>query len=343
MNDAWTRLPWQTHLWSVLRPQDRSSGHHALLIHGPTGIGKERLARALLASLLCDRPQTDASACGDCPSCAWLVAGNHPDFRILTTPSRRVDALDEEKAGETPDKKAAEEIGINEIRALASFLAVTTHRGGLRVVLICPADALNTAAANALLKTLEEPIPGTRFILVTDQAQRLPATIKSRCMPITIPLPPHREALHWLRERGVQDAELLLDRYAGRPLAAASAAESLFEDEEAFIQSLMSLKTSPFALSEKASKETLGQWVDWLQCWCHDLLLVGATGEVRFFLNHEARLKALAKTLDLGALVDWEAKLRRAARLATEPMNPKLMMDELLLGYVELLKHSPDT
>ena len=139
---------------------------HALLLSGQRGIGKFALARQFAESLLCEQPGVAQEACGHCAACGWLRQGNHPDFRLL-----QPEALAGEAAGSEPDasgskKKPSQQITIDQIRDLDEFLHVGTHRQGARIVLIHPAEAMNRATANAILKSLEEPIPGTLFLLV---------------------------------------------------------------------------------------------------------------------------------------------------------------------------------
>lgn len=134
---------------------------HALLFDGPDGSGKLDLAHALAQRLLCETPQT--FACQQCRTCLLFHAGNHPDF-IEVLP-------------EAPGKP----ITIAQIRALSTQLTQTIHQSNARVIVLHPADAMNRASANALLKNLEEPGQRTYFILVTAQPHRLLATVRSRC------------------------------------------------------------------------------------------------------------------------------------------------------------------
>jgi DNA polymerase III subunit delta' len=341
---AWTRFPWQEALWNRLRP-DRGSDHHAILLSGPEGIGKQGLARALAAALLCMQPNSDASACGKCESCHWLHAGNHPDFRWLTTPARlQEDAAEEESESvdaedRTPEKKASEQIGIDAIRSLASFFSLSSHRGGVRIVLIEPADALNSAAANALLKTLEEPSAGTRFILVSNHARRLPATILSRCLNVSVPLPSADHAALWLKEQGVTSPEALLKQAAGRPLTALILADPKQQQaRHEFIAQLSKLGGDPFGLSEKANRENVALWTEWLQCWCYDLLAYKHQVPIRFHPEFEARLKALSSQIEMGRLLDLEKKLRLARYQSLQPVNPRLFCDDLLNAYCAVLQ-----
>src|SRR5258705_507566 len=130
---------------------------HAILIQSGEGMGEFEFAHACAQSLLCEKPGPDRKACGSCRACSWFSQGNHPDFRLIVPESMAPESREE---GAEPAKKKSEQIRIEQVRELADFLAVGTHRGGLRVLLVYPAEAMNANTQNALLKSLEEP-PGS--------------------------------------------------------------------------------------------------------------------------------------------------------------------------------------
>jgi len=182
-----TPLPW--HRAALVRLlSDRGRLPHALLIHGAAGIGKVEFARAFAAGALCESPR-EGLACGQCPSCHWFSQGNHPDFREIVPESAADDEDEVEGEGAKAEKAKSVVIKIDQVRAVADFVALTTHRAGFRVLLLHPADALHPNAANALLKTLEEPPPHTLILLVTAYPARLLPTIRSRCRPLALPMP----------------------------------------------------------------------------------------------------------------------------------------------------------
>lgn len=160
---------------------------HALLIAGPEGLGTQQLAEQFIALLLCEQarqPDSElAAACGFCAGCALWQAGTHADFHRLDIPE---------------DKQS---IGIEQVRALSEKLFQSSHRGGLRVALLQPAEAMTIAAANALLKTLEEPPASALLILLTSRLEKLPMTIRSRCQRISVAAPDRALALQWLQQQ----------------------------------------------------------------------------------------------------------------------------------------------
>lgn len=184
--------PWQETLWHSLH-QTRHKQHHALLMHGRSGIGKYDFALSFSKVLLCQNAKASDIACNQCPSCHWFDDEAHPDFRLVS-PEQESAADEDAPAGKKNKKKT--QISVAQIRELSDFLGLSSHQtSGSRVVLIHPAEALNQASANALLKMLEEPSPGVIFILVTHHLQRLLPTITSRCQKVTMPVPDRLQSL----------------------------------------------------------------------------------------------------------------------------------------------------
>lgn len=203
--------PWLTEAGARLR-QREAGGRlpHALLIAGPPGMGKRLFARWFAQSLLCHAP-SESGACQRCPSCSqWLVEA-HPDYRELL-----------------PDGVG---IKVDAVRALLGWQQMAAPAGRWRVALLDGADTLNRNAANALLKTLEEPAAGALLLLVADRPARLPATVRSRCQSVLLGDADAALAQAWLHEqakaRGLGDIvpAALLARASGAPLAALALAE----------------------------------------------------------------------------------------------------------------------
>lgn len=164
---------------------------HAQLLCGPEQLGKRAVADALAARLLCEAPKAEPP-CGRCRCCTLRIAGTHPDFRVVTF----------EEVPKSSPPRMRTEIVVDQVRDVIGAMQMTAQRGGAQVVLIDPADALNTSAANALLKTLEEPADNRFLLLVSAAPHRLPATIRSRCQRIEFAVPERDIALRWLQSQG---------------------------------------------------------------------------------------------------------------------------------------------
>jgi DNA polymerase-3 subunit delta' len=196
---------WCRAQWEVLAARAANGTlPHALLLCGPAGLGKRALTEAFVRARLCESPR-DGQACGACRACKLLAAGTHPDRMLVTLEVN-------EKTG-----KLRKEIVVDQIRDLSSRLAMASQLGGWQIAVIDPADAMNTPAQNALLKTLEEPGDASLIVLVADQPWLLSATIRSRCQRLDFAIPSHDEALAWLSARGVESAEAVLAAAGGNP------------------------------------------------------------------------------------------------------------------------------
>ena len=327
-------FPWHREpLARLLAGRDRLP--HAVLVHGPAGIGKVHFARALAAAVLCEAPRADG-ACGTCPSCHWFSQGNHPDFREILPEAAAVEEEGEAEAdGARAEKAKSLVIKIDQVRAVGDFIALTTHRDGHRVLVLHPAEALQPASANALLKTLEEPPPRTLIVLVSDRPARLLPTLLSRCRRLPLHTPPRAEALAWLREQGVERAEGALDAAGGAPLLA----RDLAEPQEAELRRrIMAELAKPggadaMLMAGSVDRANLERAIWWMQTWVHDLVRARLAGDVRHHGEHAAALQARARTADLAALLDLDRELAEARRLAAHPLNPRLLTEHLLLAY----------
>ncbi|MGZ5033387.1 MAG: DNA polymerase III subunit delta' [Usitatibacter sp.] len=331
-------LPWhRAALERLLASRERLP--HALLIHGPGGIGKTEFARCLGASVLCETPRAGV-ACGACPSCHWFSQGNHPDYREIVPEA----SAEDEEAGESEvanaEKAKSVVIKIDQIRAVADFIALSTHRAGYRVLLVHPAEALAPAAANALLKTLEEPPPLTLIVLVSDRPSRLLATIRSRCRLLALPTPPRAEALQWLRENGVAGPEAALSAAGGAPLLA----RELAVPEEAELRRRLLAELArptgadPLGFAASVERASVERVIHWMQTWVYDLASVRLSGRVRHNTDFAAALQSRAKAADLEALFAFDRELAGARRLAAHPLNPRLLAEHLLMTYNQVTR-----
>ena len=161
---------------------------NAVLIYGPPGIGLYELAFAFAQSLLCENPKPDGEACGECSACALMKAGTHPDCRQVLSEfmcaEHEVPYVAAENERPDAKKRLSREIRIHQIRALADFLGMNANRGGRRVVVVYPADAVRAEAASALLKSMEEPPEGLVYVLACENIDAVLPTIRSRCQTI---------------------------------------------------------------------------------------------------------------------------------------------------------------
>jgi DNA polymerase-3 subunit delta' len=330
-------LPWQLAPARAALAQ-RATWPHALLIHGPRGIGKHALALHLAQSLLCEAPRDDGLACGRCPSCGYCAAGAHPDLM-------RLELLEiDEDDGEL---KAVETIGIRRVRALIDFVALTSHRQRAKIAVIAPAERMHVAAVNALLKTLEEPPAGTFLILVAELVGRLPATILSRCRRLRLVPPDPDEASAWLAAQGVAEPRLALAQAAGAPLAALELAGAEWQDERrTWLAALGEPQRLPvIALAARidagardARRVRLARTIDWLIAWTADLARVTAGGDARRNPDFAQDLARLAARVAPIAAFRYHQSLLRQRALLAHPLQPRLVAEAMLIDYRALFR-----
>ncbi|QGZ37731.1 DNA polymerase-3 subunit delta' [Pseudoduganella flava] len=328
-------FPWQQDAWTQLQ-QVRHRLPHAVLFHGPAGIGKAAFIEHFAQALLCEDVRADGHPCNACASCGWFAQQSHPDFRRIRPEAFEEEAAGDDEGGETKKSKApSKEIKIEQVRQLADFMNISTHRQGLRVVVLYPAEALNMPASNALLKTLEEPPPGTVFLLSSNSLDRLLPTILSRCRKFALALPAHEEALAWLAEQGVQDADGWLREQGGAPLAALAQAETGNREEMDTLLQCLAHPSVELALrtADKMQKVPLTAVVAWQQRWLYDLFSIKLTGRIRYYPRYQRELKGLADRVTVpGMLAAIKGTAERRAT-SDHPLSPKLFLEDMLLDY----------
>jgi len=315
----------------------RARWPHALLVHGPEGVGKRALALHFARALLCETPRSDGSACGTCPSCHYVAVGQHPDLRL-------VEPFDVDEEGNvTP----TEVIKIDAMRNLTQWSQRTSHRGIAKVAVIVPADRMHAPTANALLKTLEEPPAATYLLLVAHQAGRLLPTIASRCQRHTVPLPQREAAIAWLASQRVANPEQMLAQAGGAPLIAAEIAQRGLESERnAWLDALCNPRTlSPVALAARIElagrdqrRERLATAVDWLVSWTADLARVRAGGAASRSPERGAALAVLASQVARLPLFRYHRSLLEQRTLVGHPLQPRLVAEALLIDYRALFR-----
>lgn len=321
---------------------------HAILLHGPAGTGKSAFAEYLAKSLLCEDQKPDGHACHACLSCGWFDQYAHPDYRRILPAALEAEkgaAVDgaeaadgEEEKGSARSAQPSRRIGIDQIRQLGDMINLSTHRAGLRVLCLWPAEALTTESANALLKMLEEPPPGTVFILVTSNINALLPTILSRCRKLAMPLPDFQTALTWLAGQGVNDPETWLAEQGGAPVAALSEAQGGNREEmDVFLAALAdpgvdrALKTA-----EKLQRSSARHIIAWQQRWLYDLLSLAMSGRQRYFPRYRQILQAQSAKVSLDALLRLIRKTADRNRVAEHPLVLRLLIEDILLDYGRL-------
>jgi DNA polymerase-3 subunit delta' len=328
-----TLLPWHRKLWQRLFDAvDQDRLPHGLLLTGKAGLGKEIFAKLFSASLLCHRPRSDRLPCGECRSCRFLSAGAHPDFFHLA-----------------PEEKGRP-IKIDAVREFVSWSTFTAQEGTRRVALIAPADAMNTAAANSLLKTLEEPPASLVILLVTSRSGVLPPTVRSRCQESRLHTPPAEQALGWLStqlpSQETTDTETdwrkLLELSAGAPIAAKSMASdgyletrnTLFREFAEFIDG----NSTAGSISEKWSRGVVEQVLASVNSWLRDMirLRMGCPSELLENADLSDNLLALGVSIDLRRLLESEIMAEYGLqRWQLGNLNAQMQLEDLLLYLVE--------
>ncbi|WP_070334814.1 DNA polymerase III subunit delta' [Pseudomonas aeruginosa] len=319
--------PWQQALWSQLG--GRAQHAHAYLLYGPAGIGKRALAEHWAAQLLCQRPAA-AGACGECKACQLLAAGTHPDYFVL-----------EPEEAEKP-------IRVDQVRDLVGFVVQTAQLGGRKVVLLEPAEAMNVNAANALLKSLEEPSGDTVLLLISHQPSRLLPTIKSRCVQQACPLPGAAASLEWLAralpDEPAEALEELLALSGGSPLTAQRLHGQGVREQRAQVvegvKKLLKRQIAASQLAESWNSVPLPLLFDWFCDWTLGILRYQLTrdeeglglADMRKVIQYLGDKSGQAKVL---AMQDWLLQQRQKV-LNKANLNRVLLLEALLVQWASL-------
>jgi len=219
---------------------------------------------------------------------------------------------------------------------------LTSHRQRAKVAVIAPAERMNAAAANALLKTLEEPPPGTYLILVSDEPQRMPATLRSRCRKLAAPLPDSAEARAWLTAQGVARPDVALAQAAGAPLRALAIADPAVQEER---RAWLTALSAPERLSapglaaridaggKDERRARLAHALEWLIAWTADLARIVAGDTARQNPDAAAPLGRLATRVAPLALFRYHRSLLQQRAMLSHPLQPRLVAEAMLLDY----------
>lgn len=322
-------LPWHQPLWQrLIKQQAEGRLPHAMLFAGAKGVGKVQFAEAIGAALLCHAPM-DGAACGQCKSCELIKAGSHPDLLRLSP----------EEEGKV--------IKVDPVREMIDKLHGTAQQGGYRILIVHPAEEMNIAAANAILKTLEEPGDATLIMLVVDQLGKVMPTIRSRCQRIDFAAPKAEEARGWLAsEAQISDEEAgkFLALAQGAPLLAKAWKLGGVKDLRAkFLTGLADLirnRQSPLTLAEQLQKEDVALMLTWWGTLMSDVIhqqLAGAESP-RTNLDMAKLVAALAKRVESGAIFKLNDQIHqeRAALMYHQNPNKQLLLEKLFMEWKSL-------
>ena len=319
-------LPW---LADAVQRATALAGAHALLIHGPAGAGHLDLGLVLAQAALCEQTLAagaalPATGCGRCASCHLVATRVHPDLLLVVPELLRVQlgwAEEDDSKPTKTDAKPSKDIKVEQIRQAIDWCRHTSGRGRGKVLLLHSADALNAVAANALLKTLEEPPGRLRLFLTSQDPERLLATVRSRCQRLPLHLPAPALAMTWLDKQGQTDAAPLLQAAGGSPL------EALAWGQEGLNAALLAALPRQVAAGDPTllAGRAVPRVVDLLLRLSHDAQVLAAGGEPRFFAAAH-----MPSGVDLAALLAWQDVLMRTARHDEHPWNAGLLIESLL-------------
>ena len=306
------KISWHTSLWHLAeQAHDKNCFPHALLLSGISGLGKHQFANRLASILLCEKISFSLGPCGECHSCSLSLAGNHPDMLFVTTETSKAS------------------IKVDQVRVLNDKLGQSSLKENKKIIIISLAESMNRAAANALLKILEEPPSACLFLLITNNQYTIPATIKSRCQQwVFKPLSWHEYQNH------VGKYEPLS---FGAPLRLND--ESILTHQNSVAVCELMAEVAEKVLNPVEAVESLGEFelsnlLQVMYLIFYDALLFKLCNRQHFFVNVEA-VMALARhksSLDLYYLLDGVKESMNSLCNAIA-INRQLTLENL---YIEL-------
>jgi DNA polymerase-3 subunit delta' len=321
-------LPW---LREALAQAQRLTRSHALLLHAGVPAGQFELALALAQAWLCE--QADRAPCGRCASCRLTRARTHPDLRVVVPEALRVefDWLTDDDPLLRAGAKPSREIKVEQVRDAIEWSQRSAGSPRGRALVLHPAQALNMAAANALLKTLEEPPGALRIVMAGGDPERLLPTIRSRVQRLAVKGPDATSALAWLKAQGVAAGAAALGVAGGSPLVARGLIEAGMSEAE--------LLALPRAVARGDAQSLVGKplplVIDLLLRIAHDAMAQAAGAAPRFFDTTQ-----MPPAAPLQALQAWHQELLRAARHDEHPWNASLLVEALVTNGARCWAHA---
>ncbi len=326
-SDIRVEYPWLSEPWAALSAYVQAARMpHALLIHGPAGTGKAVLAKSLAHRLLCAADDGEF-ACGRCAACRLLVADSHPDLLTIASP------------------EASKGVKVEVVREMITALSLRPQYAHNRVVMLPSAHLMNRYAANTLLKTLEEPDLQTKFLLLAEDPNTIPPTIRSRCQRIPIRIPARTMTIAWLRNQSSSlssdEIEARVTVARGAPLRAIALDVSSLQARRTALEAFVATSegaADPVAVAAQWEKFGADELVPWLISWLEDLVRFRSASGAVVSNNPDLaeRLCSLADSLNLRSLYACLELAYRAKRLLPGQINRSLLLEELAISCARM-------
>jgi len=320
--------PWQKKQWKSITDRiNQNKIPHAMLFHGPQGIGKSDFINSLVARLMCVQPENDL-ACGKCDACHLLSVNNHPDLRVVD--------CDEGKKN----------ISVDKIRDLIDYTSLTPHSAQYKIAIVKQAELMSISAANSLLKTLEEPPKSALIVLLTHKPEQLLPTILSRCQKLAFNVPSPKEADLWLAHE-INDETLrasLLALANGAPLKALDySQQGLIEQRSVQFDTLLNLvkgQLDPVTGAEKWLKLDLELSLQTMLSWIIDLCRLKSGNEMSAITNSDLQLQLseLNHKTNLKELLEYHQFLNECVVWSRSNINTQLLLEDILIRWIKLFR-----